>query len=691
VSIRRLTVPYVSLLAFAICQSSFSTNLKGQDGTNLSELSIEDLINVEVTTAAKKKQKLVETAAAVHVITREDIRRSGATSIPEALRMVPGLHVARIDGNKWSIGTRGFTGRFANSLLVMIDGRSVYTHLYSGVLWSMQDLPLDDIDRIEVIRGSGASLWGVNAVNGIINIITKPARNTQGSLFTVSGGFESPTVSTLRFGGKATDGLYYRGFIKERERYQALNVAGVGADDGLDDVRGGFRMDWERSPGESFTLDGTWLRNRNDDRVSLAVPEPPYTRVMDGQWRNQESSIRARLEKPLHDGSEIAIQTYVTKGTMANTSIGRDELLTADFDIQHHLTPHGPHDIQWGGGYRLVNDTLEDRSLSFNLDPAERTTHQYTSFIQDEIAIAENLSLTAGSKFGYNSYSGFEIQPNVRALWSAAPSHAVWGAVSRAVRTPSRYEADVEWLVALMPAAAVLPPESPYADMLLGYSIQGNKNFTSEVLKAVEGGYRFKVSEMLRLDAAVFHNWYSGLRSLEPENFRPTVIQDVPVLTVPLRIHNQLHGRSYGLELLADTRMLPTWRLSANFNEVHTASIETGYGLASPALPSNGTAPAAGGKAPEHQLSVSSTHDLGSHVEFNTSWRWISGLPEYSVPRYYSAEAKLTLRWTRVEFSVVGTDLLSPRHLEYGPTQFDGMPLAVYVKRGAYTKLAVKF
>ena len=415
------------------------------------DLNLQDLLALEVTSAAKKKQSLNETAAAVFVITREDIRRSGVTSIAEALRMVPGIQVASLDANKWAISSRGFNAQFANKLLVLLDGRSVYTPSFSGVYWDAQDTLLEDIERIEVIRGPGATLWGANAVNGVINIITRPAIDTRGTL-AVAGAGNEEQFAHLRHGFELGDDAAGRYYLKAKQT-EASHAPDLAADAGDDwqSLRGGFRFDFDTSRGDNWTVQGDiyendlnqilqqdWL-DPTDPANNPPDPASPYLA------RNIVDEAASRgYNLLLHWQRETATSRYSVQGYIDHSYRSEhyitQQIDTVDLEFQHNYRGIDGHDLVWGLGYRRLRYHV-DSSFSVAIEnPGSQTADLINGFIQDEISLNDRLHLTLGTKLEHNDYTGDEIQPNLRLAWQHSPGQTVWGALSRAVRTPSAVE-----------------------------------------------------------------------------------------------------------------------------------------------------------------------------------------------------------------------------------------------------------
>jgi iron complex outermembrane receptor protein len=648
----------------------------GLDEAALAELDIESLLNIKVISAAKKEQTVSESAAAVYVITQDDIRRSGATSIPDALRMAPGLQVARQDASTWAISARGFNSRFANKLLVMIDGRTVYTPLFSGVYWDVQDLLLEDIERIEVIRGPGATLWGANAVNGVINIITKRAADTTGALVTGGVGTEEQGFGGVRFGDRLGDAGAYRVYFKYFNRDSLESVRGGDAADDWDQTRGGFRIDLgDGSPG-ALTLQGDIYQGTAGSTFTVPALSPPFTATADADTDVAGGNLLGRWTHELSSGSDIQLQFYYDR-TERDSPFIREWRDTYDLDFQHHLGLGERHDVVWGLGYRYTTDDIKENSSSFQIDTHRQGYSLVNGFLQDEIMlIEERLRVTLGSKLEYNDYTGLEVQPAARFLWTPEKRQTVWGAVSRAVRTPSRAEDGFAIDSAALPPGALAAGAPPALVRLVG-----NSDYDSEDLLAYELGYRVMPTDRLSVDLAAFYNVYDNLRTLEsglpfPEPGLP------PHLVLPLRADNLMDGETYGAELAVDYRLCDWWRLELAYThlqmDLHLDSGST-----------DATSEQAEGQSPQNQVSLRSMIELPRNVEFDAWLRYVDNLPTLDVDSYLTLDLRLGWRPTRnTEVALVGQNLLGSQHQEFEPLVLGGVPSEV--ERAVYAKFTVR-
>lgn len=617
----------------------------------LKSLSLEELLEVQVTSVSKRSELLFEAPAAVFVITAEDIRRTGARTIPEALRLAPGLEVARIDSAKWAVTARGFNERFTNKLLVLVDGRSAYNPLFSGVYWDIQDTVLADIDRIEVIRGPGATLWGANAVNGIINIITKSSAETLGGLATAGvdndGGYEA----AARYGGLLTEDLSYRFFAKGFDRTDLVDAGGRDFGDDWDALRAGFRLDRHGTAEDVLTLLGEVYRSDAGQQVGAFIEEElPLVRTLDDTVEASGGFALTRWRHTLSPGADATFQIYYDR-TERDEAVFSENRDTFDVDFQNRWQMTDRQELIWGLGYRLTRDEV-DGSFTSTLDPENRTDHLFSAFVQDTIELwPDTFHLTLGSKFEHNDYSGFEVQPNLRAGWHPAADHFLWGAISRAVRTPSRSDHDLRVSFAGFRGPQGVPTV---------LAVVGDEDFDSEDLTAYELGYRWHPTGRFFMDFAAFYNRYDRLRSLEPDTPFMEASPPPPHLVIPLRIDNRLDGVTYGFEWLVDVIPTEKWKLTASYSflEIDLEPDDDSR---------DETAEEAEGFSPRHQIGLVSFLDLPHAVSFDSEIYYVDELPEFGIPDYWRLD--LRLGWRPAEslhLSLNGENLLDDRHPEFG-------------------------
>jgi iron complex outermembrane recepter protein len=645
---------------------------------DVTAMSMEDLMNMQVTSVSKRSQKVADAAAAIFVITQEDIRRSGATSIPETLRLVPGLEVARIDQNKWAIGSRGFNGRFDNKLLVLIDGRSVYTPLFSGVYWNVQDVMLEDVDRIEVIRGPGATLWGANAVDGVINVITKKAKATQSAVVTAGAGTEERAAGGVRYGSKLGDNTYYRAYTKYFNWGPSAYPSGMTAHDGWDALRGGFRADWAPAGANSLTVQGDIYRSSFDETLTVAALSPPYSNTFPNNGKYSGGNFLGRWNHN-SESSSMSLQMYYDNTTITDHSLFGDHQNIFDIDFQHGFHVGDSQQFVWGLGYRSIHDK-NDSSFTVSLQPNQVTLNQVSGFLQDEISLVDNrLQITLGSKFERNEFTGFEAEPNARLLWNLKPNQSIWTAVSRAVRTPALTEEGLRLNSAVVPPGTPSNP-TPFPAVV---AVFGSHQFNSEDLLAYELGYRVQATSNLSLDIATFYNNYSNLRTAEPGT---PFVEGSPAPTdivIPFVAANKMSGGTYGVELFADWKVIPKWRLAGSYSYLQM-DIRKNSDSQDP-TPDNPN-----GSSPRHQWYLRSSVDLPKHFDQDTTLRFVDHLSSLGLPSYYSLDAHLGWRPVKsLELSIGGQNLLNNRHLEFLPDFVNTSPTVV--KRSIFGSITVKF
>jgi len=630
------------------------------------EMSIEELMDVEITTASKKEEKLFETASAAYVLTSEDIRRSGATSIMDALRMVPGLHVARINANKWAISARGFNNEFANKMLVMIDGRSIYTPHYGGVRWDTYDVMLEDVERIEVIRGPGGTLWGANAVNGIINIITKHTKDTQGALLSGGGGTEEQGFGAVRYGDTMGENTNFRVYSKYFNRDDGTQTTGVSGRDGWDIFRGGFRIDHDPTERDQWTL----LGDIYDGDVGQLGTEYSLTAPVSQSYTHENTlsggDMLARWKRTFFPDSDMTLQVYYNRERRLER-VFSETLNTYDIDFQHRFPLHPRHEITWGLGYRLDRHSL-DGSFTYSLDPRQADMDLYNGFVQDRVSLVpDKLALTVGTKVLHHHSTDFEFQPSARLLWTPDERHTVWGAVTRAVKTPSRYDrnSSPSWGVFSMGPATI------------SQEAYGYRNMDPEEVLAYELGYRAKATDKLILDVTGFFNDYEEIQAAER-----TANIAMPGYTIwPNMMGNNMHGETYGFEMAATYQATQNWRLNAGYTFLQMQLHPDKPGVTRDA--------AEEGQSPHNQFHLRSRYDLCDDLELDFSLNYVDNLPEGNIPHYLRFDARLGWHLTEnLELSVVGQNLFDSRHPEFGG---EAGQTSTEAEQGAYLKLTYRF
>jgi iron complex outermembrane receptor protein len=644
---------------------------------DLTSKSLEDLMSIEVTSVSKKEQTTSQAAGAIFVISREDIAHSGALNVPDLLRMVPGLDVAQIDAGNWAISARGFNGQYSNKLLVLIDGRAVYSPIFAGVFWDAQNIPLDTIDRIEVIRGPGAAVWGSNAVNGVINIITLSAGETQGGYVAGGAGDAGTGPEVVRYGGTIRKLGAYRMYAEGFHTNTLPTLAGL---DGHDDwrlVQGGFRADTKLSAIDSLTTEGEAYEGNAGEiafvPVSLMPPENANEALRD---RYSGWNLLAKWKRSISPGSETSLQVYVDRTARGDSTynIGLD---TFDIDFQHHIVLGTRQDVVWGLGYRLYEDDVPP-TLRISATPESRHTRLFSSFLQDEIAVLpDRVYLSLSARIEHNDYTGFIFQPSARLVWTPDGRNSIWSAVSHADRTPARSDTDFRVNFEALPGS----PETGNLPMLV--SLFGNPNQRNEQLMAFETGYRTTLTSRLSLDSTVFYNRYHDLASLEPGATRIETNPEPIHLLIPESFGNSLFGETHGIETFANWKVSRSWTLNPGYTffAIHLHEF---------AGSQDGSIPGTQGGTPDHQAQLRSSVSLPWNLQWDAAAYFVNRLPAQSIPSYTRLDTGLTWRaGERVSLSVVGQNLLKDLHPEYsGP---DSTVQSGLMRRAAYAKIAWSF
>ncbi len=638
---------------------------------DLTGVWLQDLMNLQVTSASKKAQRLSKTASAITVISPEDIRRSGATCLPELLRLVPGLDVARINASKWAISARGFNARFGTKMLVLVDGRSVYTPLFSGVQWDDQEMVLADILRIEVIRGPGATVWGANAVNGVINIITRPARDTQGSVVSVAGGAHVHGQALVRQGGTLGARGHYRVFAKGLDHAASTPVPGAArAEDSFRRGLAGFRADLGLADRSDLTLQGDLRRSDSGEQLSLPLADWPYIASAAERTRSTAGNLLARWHHVSASGSELTVQSYVDYSSRVNEMLSDNRLLTIDQDFQHQWRWGSRQEIVWGGGYRYSSDEfVAGPKMVFT--PARQTYHLASAFLEDEITLApDRLSLTVGSKLEHGDFAGVEVQPSARLLWNPDAGHALWAAASRAERSPARGDLGVS-------VGLYSLPNPPLPTTLV--RVVGNEDFRPEILTAYEVGFRAQRGPRLSFDLAGFHHRYDDLRGAQPGTPYLDLSSGAPVVIMPMVLANAVRAQSWGSEASLSWTVIPAWRV-----------VSGGSWFAMSVRRDPGTADGnEEGAAPRFQWNARSMLDVSRSVEWDVTLLRVGELRTLGIEAYTRLDTRLG--WTRgpVELSLVGQNLTEARHREFNDVE-DGT-LSTEVQRSGYARLTWRF
>lgn len=629
--------------ALTLAQLGAFEGARAQTEGALDEMTLEELMAVPVTTVTRSPELASTVPAALFVITPEDIRRSGATSLAEVLRLVPGMQVARVDAGKWAVGTRGFADRLSRSMLVLIDGRAVYSPLFAGTYWETQHVVLEDVERIEVIRGPGGTLWGSNAVNGIVNVITRSASDTQGGMITGGGGTEV-VQGALRYGGALGRQTWLRGYVTGFD-HAAQHATGPVAYDDWRLAQAGFRLDATLDGGRSLTVQGDAYDARLGEWLVRTSLLPPFREA--GPTRNplRGGNVLARLTSPVGPDSEVQVQSFFDVTDREEYPVSETRR-TFDVDVQvsHYGLPR--QEIVWGAGYRVSYAEMPTAPTSDLPDGSESLL---SFFAQDEISL-EPLRLTLGAKVERNRYSGVEVQPSARAALLLSPTTTLWAAATRAVRRPSRVERRYGTTNVIDPATPTFVRLAP------------NPDFDSEKLWAYELGYRMRPHERLYFTLSGFYNEWHDL--LTTERLGDSFVEDEPPapprVVVPVGFGNGLDGKSAGFELFVDARPMPWWRLAGHYAylSVRMTPKPGSRDLTQESRYEEGS--------PAHQVSLRSSFDLPRDLALDWRIRYVSALSDLDIPGYATSDVRLAWRFTEdARLEIVGRDLLEPHHAEW--------------------------
>ena len=616
--------------------------------SSLADLSLEELADVEIVSVSKRAERLSDAPASVFVITADDIRRSGATTLPDALRLAPNLHVAQASASGYAISSRGFNSSSANKLLVLIDGRSVYTPLFSGVFWDAQGVMLDDIERIEVISGPAGTLWGTNAVNGVINIITRSAAETQGTLVSAGGG-NREVDGDVRHGGTAGADGHYRLYAQYLDRDHTFTATGTSKDDAWHKTQAGFRVDWERTD-DRLTLEGNAYTGREGQPLPGTISISGLTLAL-GTIAISGENLNAHWAHALEGGGNLTLQTYVDRTQRTVPPTFAEALTTFDVQFQHSLSPGPVHSLIWGAEFRYAIDRLTNSDF-FAFLPAKLNQRWPSVFAQDEVTLRRDLRLIVGARVERNDYTGTEFLPNARLAWNVAPNQMLWAAASRTVRAPSRFDTDV-----------FVPGKPPFL-------LVGGPNVVSEIANVYELGYRGQPVANVSYSVTMFHADYDHLRTQEID-FRPPPF---------VFFANEMQGRTDGIEMWSTYQPFRSWRLSAGMSALHERlSLKEG---------SNDTnAPGAAGRDPALTWLLRSSIDLPRQSEVDVIARHVSSLSNPAVPAYTAVDIRLA--WhprPDLELSITGQNLFDSGHGE-----FTDLATRTEIGRSVFFKMLSRF
>ena len=645
-----------------------------QPKVDLTAFSLEDLANIKVTSVSRKEQKLFEAASAIFVITSDDIRRSGMSNLAEILRMAPGLDIAQIDANKWSTTARGFGERYPDKMLVLLDGRTLYSPLTSGVTWDVQETLLEDIERIEIIRGPGATLWGSNAVNGVINIITKNAADTRGFLGGATLADQDRSSGTVRYGGHIAPAGYARGWAQYFDRDGSRQSTGPNAPDGWHDLRAGFRADWDLFSQSNLTLVGDLYRGRSGTTIPGIISLwPPLTGTFVDKAISTGGDLNARWTRKSHNLDSM-IRAYIDIAHRNEYTVLDVNRSTFDLEVVERYHAHPRHDVVFGGDFRANADRTVG-SINMSFDPARRSTQLYGIFGQDEISlIPDQLRLTLGTKLEHNYYSGYALQPNGRIIFIPNDRSAIWAAISRASESASRTDADVR------------TNADPYIDangVLTISSSFGTPHVPPENVAAYELGGRLQANRAVAFDLATFYNHYSNRHTDEPG---PAFYEDTPAprhLVLPTYVHSNISGETHGLEFVVRTQPTPRWALSGSYSlfEIHLRQSAASLDFE--------TATESAGDTPRHKFQLHSAWTLPHQIEIDSSLYFVGSLPVPQIAKY--ARVDMRVGWHPVaafEISAGGKNIFQAEHFEFPSGELvQSEPIA----RSAYLKATWRF
>ena len=625
-SAARLALPY-ALVTLMVAVPAIAG---AQQVAALADLSLEQLSDIVVTSASRREERVANAPTSIYVITGEEIRRSGARTLPEALRLAPNLQIARADANQYAITARGFGNVLANKLLVLIDGRTVYSPLFSGVFWESRDVMLEDVERIEVLDGPQTTLWGTNAVNGVINVITKPAQATQGGLFAAGGG-NRDAVAAARYGGSTANGGHFRVYARANELQDTERREGVSVGDASRRGRLGFRYDGPAG------------------RDSLTVQGDAYTGEIDQGSGHRDvggGNLLARWQRTLGNGDAVSVQAYYDRSQLDQVTF-RDELDTFDIEVQGRFHAGTRNLLTAGGGYRHQRDRVSNGPAQAFLPPDRDLKIAY-AFVQDEFALTDRITLIGGIKLEHNDYTGAEVLPNIRVRWQGTPDHMVWGAVSRSARAPSRIDREL-----------FVPSQAPFL-------LAGGPEFESEISNVFEIGARGRVAPRISYSVTAFRHEHDRLRSLEPTG------------TGSLVFRNGIEGSTTGIEAWATYYASERWRLSAGGIQMRQR-LHPGAGV------TDAGGLAALGNDPKRSLVFRSSLDIADRHAFDVMLRHVGARPNPAVPSYTAVDLRWGWQVTRqVELSLTLENLTDKQHAEWGAA-----PNRVEFERAAYLKLLV--
>lgn len=642
---------------------------------SLSGASLEELMDIEVTSVSRKEQSLSKTGAAVFVIGQEDVRRSGAANIPDLLRMVPGVEVAQIDASHWAIAVRGFNSLYSNKVLVLIDGRTVYVNTFSGVMWDQINVPLEDIERIEVIRGPGGTIWGANAVNGVINIITKNAAETKGALITAGSGSIQSADALAQYGGGMGPDAAYRVLGRFLNVESSSLPGGARGADGWRAAQTGGRSDWDFTPDDALSVQGDFLSSHGGGSVDHAFAGPPPVAISEiNPLTNTSGDLLVRWDHNPGNGSSTSLQIY--DNAMRRNEEGMrlgNNTLDLDFEHRFHIGRH--QDVVWGLDFRgMWDDLISSPESSLRFTEPHGVNHLYAGFLQDEVQIGKSLFLTLGSKLEHNSFTGIEYEPSAQLVWSWTDRYTLWASAARAIRQPDRsdYDTQLDFGTQNVPG---------FGTALI--TVSGDSAVQAETLKDFEGGYRARINGALSLDLTGFLSFYDHLQTSEPGPPQIVLVSGEPILILPLTLESMAHARNFGAEFFATWRVRPRWKLNAGYSLIHM-DVQRDAGSQD-----RGNA-ATAGSSPSHQFEIRSMLNLRGNIEWDNSLKYVSSLPGQNIAAYARLDTRLGWKLGEyLELSICGQNLGQRQHLEFLDTS-SGL-LSTEVHRAVFAKLTWRY
>jgi iron complex outermembrane recepter protein len=651
--------------------ASRASSTPEESGNPLKQLSLQQLGDVEVTTVSKTPEQVWKTPAAIFVITQDDIRRSGVTNLPDALRLAPGVEVAQIDSSKWSVGIRGFGSRLSRGVLVLIDGRTVYTTLLAGTYWEVQNVVLEDVDRIEIIRGPGGTIWGPNAVNGVINIITKNSKDTHGEYLNVGGGSVDQGFFNAHYGGGDNAGFNYRVYAMGFDRGPEYHSDGQNFDRWRA-AQGGFRIDWMKGNRDTFNFQGDIYDEGVGESVVATSYTPPYSQVLDGTALLSGADVLAKWKRVFAEGEDLHLEAYYdrTNRREPNFIDNRD---TWDLDFLDRFRLPGRQQISWGLGARISRGYNPEVVSGLVFLPTLRTDKLLTAFLEDDIGlVGDQLSLSLGTKFLRTNFTGLQLQPSARLLWTPTNKQSLWASFTHAIRTPSDSERNFYL--------------SGYIGMMNGLPyfarFNANPNFRSEQLNGYELGYRQLLVKQVYVDIAAFYNHHSDLFSEDITGAPYVETNPAPThYLLPAEFGNGLLGTTKGIEIAPEWKPKSYWRLGASYSYLQMDLKRSLNSL------DVGTAPIIEGSSPRNEATANSNIDFAKHFNFDLTYRYVGALPAEGIHSYSTADARLAWQFAKqFELSVIGQNLLQPHHYEAAGDP--GPPVGI--KRSVYGQITWK-